>query len=316
VDSPPNNISNFLTNHEGIQQYTLSSSSVDTTYTWLTKLGFKMDSVKAYRTSTKPAKGWSRDDGGSQEKNLEFQNKNSTYLPNFLERVNSDYKKTQKMWKTYYGYNRSFSKHPIGVIGIVSLQIAVDSLEVAREKFKKIELLELKEQNSKNTARFQVKRQQELELTSPQSSNDEISKFLKERGSGVYAIRFEVKNLDSTYLYLSERLSDKVISLDTIKGRIIIPRAFAKGVQLEFVNELKEQALMAQHLKIGDKLDSVASQNAAKMYQKYYALCHIENREGYAADNATSLRSNSLLGTSKSSNFCVIPFYLVEQILP
>jgi len=145
VDSPPNNISNFLTNHEGIQQYTLSSSSVDTTYTWLTKLGFKMDSVKAYRTSTKPAKGWSRDDGGSQEKNLEFQNKNSTYLPIFLERVNSDYKKTQKMWKTYYGYNRSFSKHPIGVIGIVSLQIAVDSLEVAREKFKKIELLELKE---------------------------------------------------------------------------------------------------------------------------------------------------------------------------
>jgi len=73
---------------------------------------------------------------------------------------------------------------------------------------------------------------------------------------------------------------------------------------------------MAQHLKIGDKLDSVASQNAAKMYQKYYALCHIENREGYAADNATSLRSNSLLGTSKSSNFCVIPFNLVEQILP
>jgi len=303
VDSPPAYISNFLTNHEGIQQYTLSSSSVDTTYTWLTKQGFKMDSVKAYRTSTKPAKGWSRDDGGSQEKNLEFQNKNSTYLPNFLERVNSDYKKTQKMWKTYYGYNRSFSKHPNGVIGIASLQIAVDTLEVAREKYKKMGLLELKEQNSKNTASFQVKRQQELELTSPQSSNDEISKFLKERGSGVYAIRFEVKNLDSTYLYLSERLSDKVISLDTIKGRITIPRAFAKGVQLEFVNEPKEQALMAQQLKIGDKLDSVASQNAAKMYQKYCALCHAENREGYAADNAPSLRSNSLLGTSKSSNF-------------
>ena len=39
VDSPPAYISNFLTNHEGIQQYTLSSSSVDTTsvsYTHLT----------------------------------------------------------------------------------------------------------------------------------------------------------------------------------------------------------------------------------------------------------------------------------------
>ncbi|MFY0604890.1 MAG: c-type cytochrome [Flavobacteriaceae bacterium] len=302
-NSTPSFITDFLANHQGIQNYTLSSSSVDTTFSWLTSQGFKMDSIKSYRTSTKPAKGWSRDDGKAQEKSLEFADINSSYLPNFLERITSDYKKTNQMWKSYYAYSRSYAKHPNGVIGIASIQIAVDSLEAARKKFKKMGLLELKDTNSKNNARFQVKRQQEIQLKTPLSSDDKISKFLKERGSGVYAIRFEVKNLDSTYLYLTKRLSNKALSLDTIKGIITIPSEFAEGLQLEFVNESKEQALMAQQLKIGGKLDSVASENAARMYQKYCALCHAENREGYAADNAPSLRSNSLLATSKSSNF-------------
>ncbi len=60
---------------------------------------------------------------------------------------------------------------------------------------------------------------------------------------------------------------------------------------------------MANQSKIGGKLDSVASNNAAKMYQKYCALCHAEDRSGYAADNAPSLRSHSLLASSKSGNF-------------
>ena len=303
TNNTPSFISDFLAKHEGIQKYSLSSSSVDTTSIWLTNQGFQMDSVQSYRTSTKPAKGWSRDDGGSQESSVTFGGANSSYLPRFLERVNSDYKKTQKMWKTYYAYNRSFSKHPNGVIGIAALQIAVDSLEVAREKFQKMGLTELKDNTVKNTARFIVKRQQEIQLKTPISADDEISKFLKERGSGVFSIRFEIKNLDSTYLYLSERLPTTAVSLDSIEGRITVLREYAQGVQLEFVKEPKEQALMAQQLKIGDKLDSVASKNAARMYQKYCALCHADNREGYAADNAPSLRSHSLLATSKSSNF-------------
>lgn len=303
TNNTPSFISNFLANHEGIQKYSLSSSSVDTTYSWLTDQGFKMDSIQSYRTSVKSPKGWSRDDGGSQERSLGFEGTSSTYLPKFVERLTIDHKKTQKMWKTYYAYNRSFSKHPNGVVGIASLQIAVDSLDVARKKFQKMGLIELKNNTSKNTTSFQVKRQQELQLTSPSSTNDEISKFLQKRGSGVFAIRFEVKNLDSTYHYLSQRLPSNAMSLDSLEGRITVLREYAHGVQLEFINEPKEQALIAQQLTIGGKLDSVATKNAAGMYQKYCALCHGENREGYAADNAPSLRSNSLLATSKSSNF-------------
>ena len=39
------------------------------------------------------------------------------------------------------------------------------------------------------------------------------------------------------------------------------------------------------------------------MYQKYCALCHGNDREGYAADNAPSLKSHSLMATSKTNNF-------------
>lgn len=299
----PSFISNFLDKHEGIQNYSLSSSSVDTTYAWLIDQGFKMDSVQSYRTTTDPAKGWSRDDGGSQENSLEFANGNPTYLPRFVERTNDDYEKTQKMWKTYYAYNRSFTNHPNGVVGIASIQVLVDSLEVARQRFQKMGLYEQEYNSSKNTVRFNVKRNQELLITQPEPKNEEATQFMQERGSGVFAIRFEVKNLDSTYHYLSNKLPKEAIALDTVSERITVLRNYAKGVQLEFVNEPKEQALMAQQLKIGGKLDSVATKNAASMYQKYCALCHGENREGYAADNAPSLRSNSLLATSKNNNF-------------
>ncbi len=261
-----------------------------------------MDSVQSYRTSANRAKGWSRDAGGSQERSLDFEGE-SSYLPKFVEGINSDYKKIQKMWKAYYAYNRSFSNHPNGVVGIVALQIAVDSLDAVREKFKKMGLTELEDKTSQNTARFKVKRHQELQLKTPIAADDEISKFLKERGSVVFAIRFEVANLDSTYHFLRAKLPTKALFLDSLQGRITVLREDAQGVQLEFINEQEAQALMAQQLKIGGKLDSVATKNAARMYQKYCALCHSENREGYAADNAPSLRSHSLLATSKSTNF-------------
>jgi mono/diheme cytochrome c family protein/rhodanese-related sulfurtransferase len=207
------------------------------------------------------------------------------------------------MWKTYYGYGRSFSNHPNGVIGIAALEIAVDSLDAARAKFKKMGLTELEDKTSQNTARFKVKRHQELELKTPGATDDEVSKFLKERGTGVFAIRFEVENLDSTYYFLKSKLPTKALFLDSLQGRITVMREYAQGVQLQFINEPEEQALMAQELKIGGKLDSVASNKAAGMYQKYCALCHGNEREGYAADNAPSLKSHSLLGSSKSSNF-------------
>ena len=43
------------------------------------------------------------------------------------------------------------------------------------------------------------------------------------------------------------------------------------------------------------KLTEAQSARAAAHYQQYCALCHGENREGYANDEAPSLRSQSLL---------------------
>ena len=46
-----------------------------------------------------------------------------------------------------------------------------------------------------------------------------------------------------------------------------------------------------------EPLAKEAREAAAKDYQRYCALCHGDNREGYAADNAPSLRSESLISS-------------------
>ncbi|MFT4738946.1 MAG: mono/diheme cytochrome c family protein/rhodanese-related sulfurtransferase [Paraglaciecola sp.] len=303
TDSTPSYISKFLANYEGVQSYSLSSSSADTTYDWLTAQGFQMDSVQSYRTSDNPPEGWSRDDGGNQERSLDFKQVHLSYLPRFIEDVNTDYQKMHRQRNTYYAFFRSYANHPNGVVGIASLQIAVDDLDEARKAYKKMGLAELIDDTSDNKARFQLKRHQEIELVASQATDDALSKFLQARGSGVFAIRFDVANLDSTYQFLSERLPAAALTLDSLNGRITVLSDYAQGVQLEFVNEPNEQALRAEKFKLGAKLDSVALDNAADMYQKYCALCHGENREGYAADFAPSLRSHSLLATSNTSNF-------------
>ncbi len=47
----------------------------------------------------------------------------------------------------------------------------------------------------------------------------------------------------------------------------------------------------------GDTLDSAQSAEAAALYQQYCALCHGDDRAGYQADHAPSLKSRSLLAT-------------------
>jgi mono/diheme cytochrome c family protein/rhodanese-related sulfurtransferase len=303
ADAPPTFITSFLANHKGVQRYYLSSSSLDTTALWLNEQGFKMDSIQGYRTSTEPVQGWSGDDGGLQERSLDFQNATTTYLPQFIEDATIDYERMHKDWKTYYAYYRSYTNHPNGVVGINAIQLAVKDLDSARKDIENMGLTPENPNASEKTARFKIKGHQELVLSTPQSSNDDMSKFIAERESGVYAIRFDVKNIDSTYHYLNQRLPAKALLRDTIVHTITVPRQFAYGVQIEFVNEPKEQALLANQYKIGAKLDSTASSNAAGMYQKYCALCHGKNREGYAADNAPSLRSHSLMATSHTTNF-------------
>lgn len=46
-----------------------------------------------------------------------------------------------------------------------------------------------------------------------------------------------------------------------------------------------------------DSLEPEASAEAAANYQRYCALCHGDERQGYAADNAPSLRSHSLIAS-------------------
>ncbi|NVJ89556.1 MAG: c-type cytochrome [Flavobacteriaceae bacterium] len=304
IDSATNNTPkdwiNYTKNFEGIQSYTISTSSTYQTKDWLEKQGFLMDSINSYRTSKTPAKGWSRDDGSNQESSLSFRKANNTYLPKFMQALTSDYKKTTDWWNTYYVYSRSYSKNLNGVVGIRKVILAVEGLKNTSESFEKMGLKKVA--STKNYSSFKIKRHQEVELRNA-SKNEKLKSFLVNRGQGVFALQFDVINIDSTLSFFKKKLSDKAFIFDSIKNKITIESNYAKGVQLEFVEEPTEQALLAKQTSIGGKLDSVAANNAAKNYQKYCALCHAKNREGYAADNAPSLKSESLLASSKSNNF-------------
>lgn len=303
VESKYEFIKSFLEQHEGVRTYSISSSSADTTNTWLTSQGFKTDSVRTFRTSSLPPVGWDWDDGGPEFRSVEFDSMHPpAYLPQFVEYLDSDYQQMKNQWNTYYIYGRSYGKHPNGVVGISALKVAVEDLEISRKEFKKMGFTELDAGSNKSTARFKLIRNQELQLVAAQSPDDAISKFLKTRGSGVFAITFEVENLDSTKAFLQKGLADKLV-IDSLQKKITVPQEYAYGVQLEFVQEPEAQATFAHQLMIGEALDSTATKHAASLYTKYCSLCHGENREGYAADNAPSLRSHSLMSTTKSSNF-------------
>lgn len=297
-------VKSFLNQPEGVRMYTLSISSADTTHAWLTTQGLKTDSVRTYRTSTKSPKGWDWDDGGPEARSVDFDSlQPPAHLPQFTQYIDLDYQEMQKEWTTWYIYGRSYEKHPNGVVGIAALKVAVPDLAKSRKEFKRMGFEELDPSTDENTVRFKLKRNQELHLIAPQSPDDKISTFLTARGSGVYAIAFEVENLDSTTAFLKKRLPDAALIIDSLQARLTVLPDYAYGVQLEFIKEPETQAAFAHNLMIGEVLDSTATKHAASLYSKYCALCHGENREGYAADNAPSLRSHSLLATSKSSNF-------------
>lgn len=298
----PSLLTSFLARYEGIGLYALTSSSADSTSNWLTSQGFKMDSIKAQRFSDETPTGWSWDTGDPQIHILDFDSaRQSEYLPRFIQRADIRYPHAKKEWRTYYGYNRRYNEHANGVVGLKAIRIAVEDLEVANMDYNKIGFKELERNDS--LIRYHLIRNQELHLISPQSSNKPLSKFLTTRGSGVFSLRFEVINLDSTYEYLQKRLPVEALVLEDSAKRLTVLQNYAFGVQLEFVQETEEQGILAKELRPDDQLDSAAILHAAGMYAKYCALCHGENREGYAADNAPSLRSQSLLASSKSSNF-------------
>lgn len=294
----PRFISNFLTDHEGIRLYALSTSSVDSTSLWLKSQGFEVDSVNSFRTS-EVSNNWSRDDGSMNRNSLDFNRKAPmAHLPRFVEKTTFDYKKTNEQWRTYYSYNRMYRKHPNGVVGISAVKVAVSDLRSSIETFKNMgfDVIEINDQ----IARFSLFRNQELQLHS-ETSDKVVADFISERGEGVFGVRFEVENLDTTTAYLKSSLNEDELNYDQKVVRV--PSEYAFGVELEFVQEPEEQGEMAEMLSLRGKLEPKAAEYASKMYIQYCALCHGNNREGYANDHAPSLKSKSLLATSMNNNF-------------
>jgi len=303
-DRQPDFIDRFIKNQKGIAMYALSSSSVDSTNLWLKTNGFKMDSIKSYRTSDEEPDGWSWDDGGAEEKRVDFANLQQTgYQPAFVEYLDTDYQKVKDNWNSYYQYERRYVEHPNGIVGTRALIIAVKDAERASKEFVEMGFEQIPYLNEANVSGFKVMRNQDLLLVTPTTEDSDISRFLNERESGVYAIRFEVKNIEKTYEFLKKKFPTAAMEWQDSSTRLVVLREYGKGVQLEFVEESEEQKQMALKLRPDDKLDSSAMVHAEALYTKYCALCHGNNREGYAADNAPSLRSHSLLATSKSTNF-------------
>ncbi|MBO6523756.1 MAG: c-type cytochrome [Balneolaceae bacterium] len=297
-ESIPAFIIDYLADHEGIRLYALSTSSADSTSLWLKSQGFEVDSVNSFRTS-EVSNNWSRDDGSMNRNSLDFNREAPmAHLPRFVEKTTFDYKKTNEQWRTYYSYNRMYRKHPNGVVGISAVKVAVSDLRSSIETFKNMgfNVIEINDQ----IARFSLFRNQELQLHS-ETSDKVVADFISERGEGVFGVRFEVENLDTTTAYLKSSLNEDELNYDQKVVRV--PSEYAFGVELEFVQESKEQGEMAAMLSFNQGLAPEARKHASTIYTKYCALCHGDNREGYAADNAPSLKSKSLLATSMNNNF-------------
>ena len=279
--------------------YSLYTSSIDTTRNWLNAQGFKIDSPQAGRVTTEIAKGWDWDDGGPQWRSIAFNTSNpSAYLPGFIEIVGMPYQDIQSEWKPY-SWRKYYDEHPNGVVGISQLQIVVSDLKSARKEFKKMGLWELEANDS--SASFKIAHNHQLLLITPKIPGDDADKFLKSRGEGVYAIRFEVKNLKATQDTLKKNLPAKALVADTVSKLLTVKKEYTHGVQFEFMEESKEQSALAKiySFKEGTKLDTASLQYASGIYSKYCALCHGKNREGYAADFAPSLRSHTLMATTQ-----------------
>jgi len=295
----PGFILEYLASSEGIRLFSFSSSSIDSTYSALTSVGLQPDTVQSYRSAASEPDGWSWDDGGAQQSSLDFEAENPpVHLPRFIEKMGLNYSAMNKEWNTYYIYRRMYNKHPNGVVGMSAIKVAVNDLKRVSGKYEKMGLKVAEE--SDTLIKYSLYRHQELHLLT--SQNDiYVNEFLKQRGEGVFAIQFDVENLDSTYLYFEGELP--AAALKKTPDRLTINSEYAFGVQLEFVQEPEAQKLLVRKLTPTEKLDTLGVQHAAALYTKYCALCHGENREGYAADNAPSLKSHSLLATSKYTNF-------------
>lgn len=294
----------FTKQGQGAFSYSISSSSAEETSNWLTSQKFVMDSLQSLFMTEEVPSGWGMNDGGAALLSTSFvQHDYPALLPDFVQIRNFPYERM----KDFISFNiiqREFISHPNGAVGISAIQLVVKDLEKSRSEFQNMGFEEIIDDNLKNQARFRVKRHQEIQLFGV-DEKDVDSELTENRKSKILGVTVEVKNLKATMDTLNLKLPEKAIQFDSINQILTIPGEYAMGLRMQFIQESKEQAMQAERLKIsfGGKLDSVASSNAEAMYLKYCALCHGQDREGYAADNAPSLRSKSLLGTSFNNNF-------------
>ncbi|MDT0539750.1 c-type cytochrome [Croceitalea sp. P059] len=283
----------------GIRFFALSSSSVDSTFAGLSSVGMQLDSTKEYRRSSAPAEGWSRDTGESQRKSLDFDAEAPpAYLPRFIERIGSSYVKAREDWKSYYIFTRMYGTHPNGVVGTSAIKVAVHHLDSIAMQYNTMgfEILEATD----SIVRYSIFKNQELHLVSAEQDKG-AKNYLANRTDGVYALEFDVADIDSTYQYFKTELPETAYSKTA--DRLTINSEHAFGVQLEFVQEPESQAVFAKTYSFMGEMDTLAVNHAASLYSKYCALCHGDDRQGYTADHAPSLRSKSLLGTSMNTNF-------------
>lgn len=295
----PSFITAFLEYHEGVRMYSLSTSSTAASLARLKAMQFETDSIRSPHAATELPKGWN--ENGFTKLVLKFNHATPpAHLPGFSEYVNFVYQEFQDNRDTYNAYVQKYYKHPNGAVGITALGIVVEDLNASRKEFKKMGFTELEATDS--VARFEIVKDQELRLLNLKTSDNELSDFYKARGAGVFAIQFEVKKLQDTYAFLKKKLPAEAFNYDSLQNRLTVFRKYAHGVQLEFKEQSEEQARLAKVYSniTGVKLDSASAQYASGLYTKYCALCHGQNREGYAADNAPSLRSRSLMATTQS----------------
>lgn len=304
VDSTPEAnrsfVTDFIKRSEGVRLFSFATSSSDTTREWLTSRGFKTDSVHSGRSSIKPATGWSWDDGGPEWRTVELDHANPPpHLPRFIEYEGFPYKMVLNESKATFSYYRRYYNHPNGVVGLVAMRLVVNDIKAAREDLIRMGLTLLNETDSALT--FHVMRNQQLEVITPQPNDEHLRNFLKTHGDGVHTLRFEVKNVNETHEYFKKTLPQEAIRFEP-SSRVTVFREFARGVQLEFIQESQEQTHLARiyGFEDGKKLDTAALRHASALYEKYCSLCHGKDREGYAADFAPSLRSHSLMATAYS----------------
>lgn len=299
----------FIKQNTGKILYALSTSSVDTTKNWLQLQGFKTSSIRIGRSSKELAKGWDWDNGGPQWRTLEFDSITPRlYQPSFLEITDMPYNEIKEEWKPE-AWRKYYEKNANGVVGITAIKIVVADLEASGDEFKKMGLTVL--ESKENTVRFKVAQNQELYLTTPKSTDDELGKILKTQGQCVYSICFGIKSLKETQEFFKKKLAANAMQIDTIQKKLTVLKKYAFGIQLEFAEESKEQANLAEIYDYTDstKMNSSSVNYASGLYTKYCALCHGKDRQGYAADSAPSLRTHALLATTikprASYNFMV-----------